>query len=659
MRLRLLGGFEAVRERGRLRPTTRKAAALLALLGLRPGIPVPRARLAALLWPESGEAAARTSLRQALAMLRKDLGEGSPLPVAEGDDLLLPADQVESDVAAFERALADPSRLAEAAALHAGELLAGFDAGSDAFEDWRRDEAARLRDRLAAALGAALAQAGGASATTLATALLTVEPAAEDAHQALIRAHLAEGALGAAMRQYAKCRDALQREFGVPPSPATEELRARIRAPQAQEGEGDDRPALAVLPFTDLSDDPAHGWLAQAFAEDLTAALSRFRVLHVVAAASVAAAHEPGAPMTETATRLGARYLLTGSLRRAGTQVRLTADLTDVREGRHLWAQRLDLPADRLPAIEDEMVAAIAGTLAKRLEQNLVREARQRPAADLRAWECWLRGLFLLRTGDEARAREAEALFRRALDLDPGFARAEAGLSLVNFNDWSCMAWDRWTEREHGAFTHAQRAVALDESDPLAHMILGRVFLYRRDFDRADHHLARAEALNPHDADLQTQLALTHCMLGRPEQGRDAAALAARLNPFHDDWYFAYAAIPAFCLGDYRGALALADRAPEIATDMEAWRAAALAHLGRLDDAAAALERFQARFRERITFGRAPKPGEAARWLAHVNPFRRAEDLARLMDGARKAGLEDGGKRTSPRTPQPFLRPGD
>lgn len=640
LRLSLLGGFAAERENGRLRPTTRKAAALLALLGLRPGIPVPRARIAALLWPESGEAAARTSLRQALALLRKDLGEGAPLPVAEGDTLLLPADRVTSDVAAFERALADPARLAEAAALHAGELLAGFDAGSDAFEQWRRDEATRLRDRLAAALDTALAQAEGAAAIPLAAALLAIEPASEEAHQALIRAHLAEGALGAAMRQYAKCREALQREFGVPPSPATEALRARIRAPQPRETAAEDRPTLAVLPFTDLSDDPAHGWLAQAFAEDLTAALSRFRVLHVVAAASVAAAHEPGAPMAETAARLGARYLLTGSLRRAGTQVRLTADLTDTREGRHLWSQRLDLPADRLPAIEDEMVAAVAGALAKRLEQNLVREARLRPAADLRAWECWLRGLFLLRTGEETHAREAEALFRRALDLDPGFARAEAGLSLVNFNDWSCMAWDRWAEREHGAFTHAQRAVALDEADPLAHMILGRIFLYRCDFDRADHHLARAEALNPHDADLQTQLALAHCLLGRPERGRDAAALAVRLNPFHDDWYFAYAAIPAFCTGDYGGALTLADRAPEIATDLEAWRASALAHLGRFEDAAAALARFRANFRRRITFGREPDAGEAAQWLARVNPFRRVEDLERLMAGVRCAGLE-------------------
>jgi tetratricopeptide (TPR) repeat protein len=327
-------------------------------------------------------------------------------------------------------------------------------------------------------------------------------------------------------------------------------------------------------------------------------------------------------------------------VRRGGAQVRLAADLTDALEGRHLWSQRLDLPAERLQAAADEMVAAVAGTLAKRLEQDMAQEARAKPAVDLRAWECWLRGLHLLRSGAPERQGEAEALFARALALDPGFARAEAGLSLAHFNEWSCMAWDRWEERERGAYAHALRAVELDPADPLAHFILGRVLLYRRDFTKGEHHLARAEALNPNDADMQTQLALAHCVLGRPERGREAAARAARLNPFHDDWYYAYAAMPEFFLGEYEAAIALGRRAPEVAADVDAYRAAAEAHLGRVAEARAAIDRFRVRFRERITFGRAPGWGEPARWLAHVNPFVRPHDLARLLEGVRLAGLE-------------------
>ena len=639
LRLRMLGAFAAECDGRAIRFATRKAAALLALLALRPGEEVPRARLAAMLWPESGEGAARTSLRQALAALRRDLGDTDGHVVqAVGDAIVIAADQVECDAARLEAALATPDRIQDAAALHAGELLDGFDAGSEPFESWRRAEGARLRGRLMSALAGSLARASREEETlALGEALLALEPASEEAHQALMRTHLARGALGAAMRQYERCREALQRELGVPPSPETEALRRRIRAPRL--AEPDSRPTLAVLPFMDLSDDPGQAWFAQAFAEDLTAELGRFRVLHVIAAASVLAVRPHAASPRETAERLGARYLLTGSLRRSGAQMRLAADLTDALEGRHLWSQRLDVEAARLPAALDEMVATVAGLLAKRLEHSLVQEARAKPASDLRAWECWLRGLTLLRTALPEHVEEATGLFRRALVLDPGFARAEAGLSLSHFNEWSCMAWDRWDERERGAYTHAMRAVEMDPADPLAHFILGRVLLYRRQFEKGDYHLARAEALNPNDADVQTQLALTHCMLGRPERGREAAVLAARLNPFHDDWYFAYAAMPEFFLGEYEAALALLRRAPEIATDTDAYRAAANAHLGRVAEARAALNRFLAKFRARITFGRAPAPDEPARWLVHVNPFLRPQDLARLMDGVRKAGL--------------------
>jgi DNA-binding SARP family transcriptional activator len=633
LRVRLLGGLDAECAGRSLRLPTRKVAGLLALLAIRPGLPLPRGRLAAVLWPDGDEAASRTSLRQALAALRREVGD---LLRAEGDAVSLEAD---SDVARLEAALARGDALA-AAELHTGPLLDGIDPGTEPFEDWRRAEAARLRDRIIAALTGALTGtlADASDGQPHAEALLRLDPAAEEAHQALIRLHLGRGALGAAMRQYERCRETLARDLGVAPSAETEALRRRIRAPRPAEDET--RPTLAVMPFTDLSEDPGHAWFAPALAEDLTAELGRFRVLRVIAAASVLAVRPHAASPREAAERLGARYLLTGSVRRGPAQVRLAADLTDALEGRHLWSQRLDLPLEQLQAATDELVAAVAGSLAKRLEHDLVQEARAKPAADLAAWECWLRGLSLLRSGEASQQAEAEALFTRALALDPGFARAEAGLSLVQFNEWSCMAWDQWEERERRAHAHALRAVALDEADSMAHFILGRVLLYRRDFGRGAHHLARAEALNPNDADMQTQMALAHCILGRPDRAQQAADLAARLNPFHDDWYFAYAAMPPFCLGDYARAIELGSRAPEVAADMDAYRAAAEAHLGRMAEARASLARFLHRFRERITFGRDPAPGEPARWLALVNPFARPEDLARLLDGVRLAGLE-------------------
>lgn len=640
LRVRMLGVFSAETDGRAVRFSTRKCAAMLAVLALRPGQSMPRARLATMLWPESGETAARTSLRQCLAALRRDVGDGEGRILrTDGDMILVSPDQIECDVAQLDTALASQDGASVAATLYTGDLLDGLETDAEPFEAWRRMESSRLRDRMTATLHEQLARASSEEdVLAAARALLVLDPAAEEAHQALMRAHLARGALGAATRQYERCRDVLSRELNVAPSPETEALRLQIRVPR--KAESTSQPSVAVLPFIDLSEDPGQSWFTRAFAEDLTAELGRFHVLQVISANSVYAVHRHGTSARDTAERLGARYLLSGSVRRARDKARLSIDLTDALESRHLWTQRLEFPAERLQGATDEIAGAIAGTLAKRLEHNLILEARAKPAADLRAWECWLQGLSLLRTGAPEHQEEAEGLFRRALALDPNFARAEAGLSLYHFNEWSCMAWDRWDERERHAYTHAMRAVALDPADPMAHLILGRILLYRRDFAKAEHHLERATILNPNDADMQTQMALAYCALGQPERGREAAALAVRLNPFHDDWYFAYAAMPEFYLGEYAASLSLAGRAPEVAADMNAYRAAAEAHLGRIPEAQASLERFRARFRSHITFGREPRPGEAARWLVHVNPCVRREDLARLLEGVRLAGLD-------------------
>src|SRR3546814_17427048 len=127
--------------------------------------------------------------------------------------------------------------------------------------------------------------------------------------------------------------------------------------------------------------------------------------------------------------------------------------------------------------------------------------------------DCWLRGTACLRRGTYESHAEAQRFFERALEIDPQFARAYAGLSLTHFNEWSCLAWDRWAEKESKAFEYASRAVALDESDSATQFILGRILLYRREFERAERRLVRAEELNPNDADILATLALSHASI--------------------------------------------------------------------------------------------------------------------------------------------------
>lgn len=651
LQIRLLGSFSAHRDGRPLTLSSRKVAAMLAILASRPGAILSRARIADLLWSRSAEAQARASLRQALGKLRRELGTPeAPAVEASGDGIRLRPDIVRVDAAEVEASLADgtPERLERAAALYAGDFLDGFVLKEDPFEEWRRIEAVRLRTQALQGLRRLLehhvANRDDEAAAALGERLLGIEPAAEEIHQALMRLHVERGALGSAMRQYERCRTALETELGVPPSEDTELLRRRIRArPRSFVEEGTDAgapPAVAVLPFANLSEDPAQNYFAQGFTEDVVRELSRFRSFRVLAAhSSFAAAGDPGVSPREIGERLGARYLLSGSVRRAARSIRVGAELVDAKPGHHLWAHRYDVPFEAIFEAQDEIARSVTGALAARLDDEQLKQARRKPIDNLQAYDCWLRGVACLRHGTLESHAAARKLFERALEVDPEFARAYAGLSLTHFNEWSCQAWDRWAEKERLAFEYASRAVALDEADGATQFILGRILLYRREFERAERHLARAEELNPSDADVLAQLALSHAYLGQPERGIEAGRLAMRLNPFHDDWYFAFAAAPYAFARRLEEAIPLALKSPDVATDIRAYLAAAYAHLGRIEAAERQIERFLQVFRRNITFGREPEPDEPARWILHVNPLRRETDRAYLLEGLERAGL--------------------
>jgi len=646
--IQMLGGLSAQKASRPIGLPTRKATALLAILALQPGTPVSRERLADLLWSRSAKEQARGSLRQALNQLRKALEtEERPIIAANSVDVTLLTEHIDVDVADLEAALSEgpAAAIERAVPLYAGHFLEGFVLDEEPFDDWRRAEAERLRRQAFTAFRRLLehyVETGDLEAAmALGDRVLLLDPASEETYQALMRLHIGRGALGSAMREYQRCRAALSSELGVSPSAATEALRRQIRAhPAPAEVLETEGPLLiAVLPFANLSEEPTQGYFAQGFAEDVIRELTRFCSVRVMAAHSSFAQLEPRASPREIGERLGARYLLSGSVRRAVRSIRIGAELLDAETGHFLWSHRYDVALENLFATQDEIARAVASRLALRIDGERLRQAARKPLGNLEAYDCWLRGLACLRSGTPESLADARPFFQRALENDAGFARAYSGLSLTHFNEWSCTAWDRWNENERMAFEYARQGVAMDDSDHIVHFILGRVLLYRREFERAERHLDRAEALNPNDADMLAQLALSDAYLGRPERGVERVRLAMRLNPFHDDWYFAFAAGPyMFCrrLGE---AIELGLKAPHVATDVHAWIAAAYAYIGRVAEARQHLAAFRRVFQQKITPGREPAPDEPARWLLHVNPFRRAEDARYLAEGLAKAGL--------------------
>lgn len=647
LRIGLLGGFSISHDGQPISLPTRKAAAVLAVLALSPGQAVARERLADLLWPGSAAEQARGSLRQALSQLRRTLdNDGRGLIESTAHTVVLDRTRVSVDAVELTEALAagDPTALEVAARVYSGGLLAGFSSGETPFDDWAQAEATRLQrlalDGLGRLLDHHVAHADMDAAQALAERLIHIDPTHEHTYQAMMRLYLRNGALGATAREYERCKSALATHLGVPPSATTEALRRTIwTASSGAAGDADNTPVVAILPFSNLSGVADDELMVRGFSADLVHELSRFRALRVVAAHSSFTAASMASSAGEAGRHLGARYLVTGSVRRGPGHLRIAAEVVDSANGLCLWSHRDDVGAETLFDVQNDIARGVASALAVRIDNDRLQRAVRKPLESLETYDCWLRGLACLRQGTAESHEDARRYFHLALDKDPEFARAYSGLSLTHFNEWSCIAWNRWDENECKAFEHAQRGLALDDDDHMTHFVLGRILLYRREYERAIRHLDRAEALNPNDADMLAQLALSDALLGEPLRGMDRARLAMRLNPYHDDWYFLFAAAAAMFSRHLEEAITLGLKAPHVATDAHAWVGAAYAHLDNPHEAQRHLAAFHQVFRRKITYGREPAADEPARWIAHVNPLRRPGDLAFLLDGLAKAGL--------------------
>jgi TolB-like protein/Tfp pilus assembly protein PilF len=393
---------------------------------------------------------------------------------------------------------------------------------------------------------------------------------------------------------------------------------------------------IALLPFDNLSGDPEQDYFARGFVEDIGTELSRFPTLDVLYPRATAALLADDAASGDGFT---ADHLLRGSTRRAGDVIRVAVQLIESETERQVWASRYDATADTLLSVQDEIAARVAGALAIHVDEVRLCQARRKPLASLELYECWLRGLECLHRGSIECDAEARRFFERAIEIDPNYARAYTGLSLSHFNEWSCQAWEQWDETERLAYTYARRAAALDDSDAIAQVVMGRIHMYRREFDEASHCIERAVALNANDADVLVHAALCLGLVGEGDHALSLARRAMRLNPRFPGWYLAAEAQALFVLGRYAESIRSAIKIPNALVDLPAWLAAAHALEGDVEQARSYVDRFLATFTERITFGREPEPGEPLRWLFHVNPFRRDEDAAPLGEGLRLAGL--------------------
>jgi adenylate cyclase len=384
-----------------------------------------------------------------------------------------------------------------------------------------------------------------------------------------------------------------------------------------------------VLPFTNMGGDPEQDYFADGLTEDLITELSRFQELRVIARNSVMTYKGKAVRVQEVGHDLGVRYVLEGSVRRAGVRLRITAQLIDAATGHHLWAERFDRDLADIFEVQDEVTSRIVVTLAGKLEESERRRARSLQTENLEAYDCVLRGRELwFRFTPEAN-REARRLYEKAIGLDPDYARAYASLAWTYLTEhderWGDPA-DKPLER---ALEIARRGVMVNPASHSNHLALGQVCLDKGLHDEAVEAFETAIALNPNDADGYVFLAETLSFAGRPDEAIDLIEKAQRLNPA-SRWYAWQLAAAFYVARRYEDAVAALRKGRPLVAMGYRWLAVACGQLGREQDAKAAAEEYLRR-----------SPDYSLATHLETMPFQHAEDREHYVEGLRKAGLAD------------------
>ncbi len=331
------------------------------------------------------------------------------------------------------------------------------------------------------------------------------------------------------------------RAYRVEMEPGVAALRVRgervvVPAGKAQALELPDKPSIAVLPFVNMSGDPEQEYFSDGITEDLITDLSKISGLFVIARNSAFLYKGEAANLQQVGRELGVRYVLEGSVRRAGDRVRITAQLVDARTGYHLWAERYDRDLKDIFALQDEVTQKIVAALKVKLTRGEMELLERKYTDNPEAYDCYLRGWdYCLCFTKEANAKARE-IYERAIELDPEYALAYVGLAWTHLNEWS-FGWTQDPSSLELAFELAKRAVALDDSLPGAYMILGNVYLWKKQHEKAIAEAQKAISLNPNDADSYALLGHILNFAERPEEAIEVTEKAMRLNPHYPVFY--------------------------------------------------------------------------------------------------------------------------
>ena len=392
-----------------------------------------------------------------------------------------------------------------------------------------------------------------------------------------------------------------------------------------------DRPSIAVLPFTNMSEDKKQEYFSDGMTEDIITDLSKMSGLFVIARNSVFAYKGKDKKVEDIGRELGVQFVLEGSVRKSEDRVRISAQLIDATTGGHLWAERYDRGLKDIFDLQDEVTGEIVSALAIKLREDEHKRLLRKGTGNLEAYDCMLRGMeqvYLLSKEAYAIARQ---MFEKAIALDPQYALAYSLLGSTYLTEW-ILGWNPDPSIMAKAQELARKAISLDEEIAEAHGILGTVLLWNKKHDQAIEALQRAISLEPSNADGYATLGNILFWAGRIDESINFIRQAMQLNPHYPGWY-AFRLGQAYCLAEeYDEAILKLEDAlrkdPEF-VPIHAFLAFAYSKVGRKKEA-----------KKEVAVLKKSQPLYTLKRLREVLPLKDPEKLKEVLDCLREAGLE-------------------
>jgi TolB-like protein len=389
-----------------------------------------------------------------------------------------------------------------------------------------------------------------------------------------------------------------------------------------------DKPSIAVLPFTNMSGDPEQEYFSDGITEDIITELSRFKNLFVIARNSSFHYKGQSPRVKDVGRELGVHYVVEGSVRKAGNRVRVTAQLIESESGSHLWAERYDRDLEDIFAVQDEVVREIAASVPGQLNVAAMERARRRPAESLSAYDCLLRGEWLMFR--DFTDPNVIPLFERAVEIDPRCARAYA--QLARLHAYSFTQGVPVDEAAQSALPLAEKALEISPSDPSIQSIASTTYMMMCEHDLARQHIERAISLNPNDGEVMASAVFVLNYLGDQEEGLRWNRNHLRHDPVSSDGYRENSVDLYYMARRYEDAIAVFRgwRNPPFHLFLEL--ACAYAQNGQPEEAKAAFERYLRELPEGYD--------TAAMIRVHLRQCAKPEDAEHWREGYRKVGLD-------------------